>query len=757
MIGSHADVESARIADVRDFHQQFYTPNNSSIAIAGDFDPKALKAMLMKYFGPIPKGPAVPPVKVTTPPITSQKRATVTDTVQLLQVRIAWLTPPAYTPGAYDVNAAVYALGGSKAARLPQALVYKTQVAQSAGCENNPLKVTGIAECIITARPGVKLEDLEASVWKEIDRLQTEGPTAEEIEAARAGTLTSKITGLQRLGGFGGVADTLDEYNQYTGDPGYLPKDIAAIEAVNVASTKAAAAKFLTQNASVVVYTVPGKKVVNDVPRSPADTDANVKITNPYSPVFEASQEWRKGAPKPGPTPQVHLPVPTTFALSNGLKVYLVQDHALPVLAASLVTRAGGEANPQGKSGLATMTAELMSDGTRTRSLEKLAMDEQKIGISLSPFASMDGSTTSMTLLTPYAGTGMELLSDVLEHPAFRAEDLDRRRKQRLTRIQQETDSVSQMAFRVGPRLLYGDTPYGMPSNGTTESITDLAAGDIQSFYKAHYGPQDAALVLAGDVTEAQARSLAEKYFGSWSGQASPAVSLPPASIPQTTHIVIVDKPGAPQTALYAFGPGVPANSPELPTLETANYVLGGAFASRINMNLREVHGYTYGASSGFQTYRSGGNFIAGGLVRTNVTADAAKQLMNEIRNFPTHPPTEKELTEAKTANVQSLPGRFETTGATARALSGLFLYDRPLDYYATLQAKYSAVSAGQVARIAEQDIHPGQLIIVAAGDRSKIEPGLKDAGLGPVEIRDLNGNPVAPSPAAAPATPAGK
>ena len=740
VIGSHADIEAARVADVRDFHQQFYTPNNASIAVAGDFDPKALRAMLTKYFAPIPKGPAVPPVNVKTPAITAQRRATVTDTVKLSQVRIAWLTPPAFTPESYSADTAIFALGGAKASRLDQVLVYKTQMAQSVTCNLNPLKLTGIAECTVTAKPGVKLEDLEAAVWKEIAQLQTAGPTEEEVEAAKAGILTRKITGLQRLGGFGGVADTLDRYNQYTGDPGFLPRDVGMAEAVSVASTKAAAAKYLGKDAAVVVYTVPGKKVVNDVPRSPADTDAAVKLTNPYTPAFEAAQDWRKTAPQPGPMPAVHLPVPQTFALDNGLKVYVVEDHALPVLSAQMVSRAGSEANPAREGGLATLTAELMSDGTTSRSLEKLAEDQELIGARITPGASMDSSNANLTVLTANTSKGLDLLSDVIEHPAFRAADLDRRRAQRLVRIQQETDSTVAMALRVGPKLVFGDQPYGAAATGTTESVKGLTREDVQSFYTSHYGPADSALVLVGDITPGEAKSFAERYFGGWSGTATPAITLPAAPAPKTTRVVIVDKPGAPQTALFAFGLGVPANSPEVPALQIMNYTLGGSFASRINMNLREAHGYTYGAQSGFREYRAGGDFLAGGLVRTDVTAPAAKELMSEIRNFPSHPPTEDELKSAKTASIQSLPGQFETTEATAGAVGRLFLYDRPLDYYAALPAKFLAVTSNDVAKVATDDIHPDQLVIVAAGDRAKIEPGLKEAGLGPVEVRDING-----------------
>lgn len=741
VMGSHADIEAARIADIRDFHQHFYIPNNASIAIAGDFDPRTLRAMLTKYFGPIPRGPKVEPVKVKTPPITQQRRATVTDTVHLPQLRIAWLTPAAFTPGAYDIDTAMYALGQGKASRLEQALIYKEQKAQSVHCENDSLKLTGMAQCTVTARPGVKLEDLEAIVWSEIARLQADGPTQQEVDANKAENLTEKISGLQRLGGFGGVADTLDEYNQYTGNPGFLAKDVAMTEAVTQASTKAAAAKYLTKDAAVVVYCVPGKKVVNDVPRSPENTDADVKLVNPYTPAFERSQEWRKTKPTAGPAPEVHLPVPATFTLDNGLKVYLIEDHALPLLSVSVVSRAGSETNPEDKGGLATLTAEAMGDGTTSRDLKTLAEDEEAVGATISPNASMDGGSAGLTMLTSYTNSGMNLLSDVVEHPAFRPEDLERRKRQRLVRIAQETDSVQAMALRVGPKLIFGESPYGASPQGTTQSVQALTREDVTGFYAAHYGPSDSALLLAGDITPAEARTLAQQYFGGWSGTAIAGVTLPPAPQPQATHIVVVDKPGAPQTALIAFGLGVPANSPDLPALQVMNYTLGGAFGSRINMNLREVHGYTYGASSRFQTYRAGGDFLAGGLVRTDVTAPAAKELMSEIDRFPSNPPTEAELTASKDALVQSLPGEFETTGAEASAMQSIFLLDRPLDYFATLPAKYRAVTAEDVARLARQDLHPNAMLIVAAGDRARIEPALKDAGLGPVEVLDINGN----------------
>ena len=743
VIGSHADIEAARLNDVRDFFKQFYTPNNASLAVAGDFDPAKLKALLTKYFGPIPQGPKVDPVAVTTAPITEQRRATVTDTVKLPQLRVAFLTPPAYAPGDADTDLLIEILGGGKASRLNQVLVYKQQVAQSVRCFNNSLKLTSITECSITAKPNVKLEDLEATFWQQVAKLQTEGPTKEELDSARTGNLTRTITGLERLGGFGGVADTLNRYNQYTGDPGYLSKNLARYQSATTASLKQAATKYLNKNQAVVVSCVPGKKVVDDVPRSPADTDADIKLTPPYTAAFEEQQNWRKTPPAAGPATAFSLPVPKTFTLKNGLQVYLVEDKQLPVLSASIVTRAGSENNAAPQAGLATMTAALLNEGTTTRNATQLADDIESIGARMLTTATVDSAAVTVSVLSNNADAGLDLLSDVILHPAFSPEDLDRLRKQRLVGIAQETDSVIATARRVGPRLLFGDQPYGESPIGTLDSVRSLTRDDITSFYKNHYGSADSALILSGDVSLEEARRLAEQYFGTWTGTAAADVTLPPAPAPPALRIALVDKPGAPQTALVVYGLGLPVTTPDLQALQVMNYTLGGAFASRINMNLREVHGYTYGANSIFANYREGGAFYAGGLIKTDVTAPAAQQLMLELKRIQTEPPTEAELKEAKIARVQSLPGQFETTNATASAMASIFLYKRPLDYYATLPASYLAVTPEAVERVAKTDIHPDHVIIVAVGDRSKIEPSLKELNLAPIEYVDPTGNPI--------------
>jgi zinc protease len=740
VIGSHADIEAARINDIRDFHQHFYTPNNASIAIAGDFDPAKLKALLTKYFGPIPQGPAVEPVVVKTPAITTQKRATVTDTVQLPRLSVAWLTPPVFTPGDAETDLLVHILGGGKASRLYRKLVYEQQIAQTVTCSLNALKLGSVAQCDLTAKPGVSLETLEAALWKEVASLQSEGPTQDELDRARTVDVTAKITGLQRLGGFGGVADTLDRYNQFLDDPGYLPKDIARYQAATLASVKQTASQNLGKDQSAVVECIPGKKVVNDVPRSPDNTDADAKLTAPYTAQFEDQQTWRKSAPAPGPASAFNLPVPKTFSLANGLKVYMLEDHSLPVFSAAVVVRAGSESDTPAKAGLAGFTSRLLTEGTTQRSAITLADNAEQIGTSLTSAADVDSANASLSALSNNTEAGLDLLSDVVQHPAFASAEVERIRKQRLVAILQEGDQPVASVLRVGFRTLYGDHPYGFRPIGTTDGVNSITRDDIAGFWQAHYGPKDAAIVLAGDVTEAEGRHLAEKYFASWSGSAATAVAMPPVPAPPSLKLVIVDKPGAPQTALYAIGMGLPRTTPDYPAVRIMNNVLGGLFASRINMNLREEHGYTYGAGSGFLFFRTGGPFYSGAQVRTDVTAPAAKQLMLELNRIRTDPPTEAELKLAKDSLLHSLPGDFETTKASVNGLSQIFTYSLPLDYFAKLPGRYEAVTPAEVAKAAQTDVHPDHLILMAVGDRAKIEPGLKELNLGPIEYRDTSG-----------------
>ncbi len=743
VIGSHADIEAARLNDVREFFRDYYTPNNATLAIAGDFDETTLKSLLNRYFGPIPKGPAVDNSFAPAHSITTEQRATVTDTVQLPRISIGWLTPRAFEPGDADSDLFVQILGGGKSSRLYHDLVYEKQIAQSIECNNQSLKIASVATCDVTARPGVKPEDLEAALNGEIEQLRRDGPTQVEVDRARNVTLSRKIEALQKLGGFGGVADSLNYYNQYTGDPGYLPKDVARYQQVTTGSVRTVGQHYFAANQRALVLTIPGKKVLEDVPRSPADTDASVKIVNPYADDFEQGQAWRKQAPPAGASPALHLPVPKTFTASNGMKIYLVEDHSLPVINATIVTLAGSGDNPVTKPGLASFTVRMLSQGTKDRSATELADEFDLIGANLHSLAGVDNATVSIGALSNNTEAALDLLQDVVVHPAFQAEEVERMRKDRLVAILQEADAPMASLLRVGLKALYGDnSPYAYRANGTTASVKAISRDDLQTFWGTHYAPRNSALLLAGDITETEANSLAAKYFSGWQPTGTVAASAVPAAPPAPARrLVLVDKPGAPQTALVAFGLGLPRDTPQYAAVTVMNNVLGALFSSRINMNLREKNGFTYGAFSDYMFYRGAGPFFAGALVRTDVTAPAARELFAELNRIRTDPPTPDELKLAREGELRSLPGRFETVASTSNLISDLFTYQLPDDYYRLLPSQYESLTPSAVESVAESDVHPDHIIIVAVGDRTKIQPGLEKLNLGPIEVRNASGD----------------
>jgi zinc protease len=738
VIGSHADIESARLKDVRDFFKLYYAPNNASLAIVGDIDKTKTKALVEKYFAPLPSGQPVPPIDAKTAPITAEKRAVVTDQVELPRVYMGWITDSIYKPGDAEAQMLARILGGGKSSRLYKRLVYEKQIAQDVTAFQNSLILGSAFQIVATAKPGVKPEELEKAIDEELDAIRKEGPKAEEVERARNLIQSQIIRGLEVLGGFGGVADRLNQYNHYLGDPGFLAKDLSRFDKATASSIQKLAQDKLSRNSRVVVYGVPGKKVIDDVPKT-TEQEKEVPVTGANIP----GQEWRKQQPGVGTASSLLLPVPTSFKLPNGLTVMFVEQHNLPVVSASLVVLSGSERNPADKPGLASFTADMLDEGTNKRSTLQIADDVAQIGATLQTSSTSDQSTVATRVLKKNVDAAFDLMSDVALNPAFTEKEMERVRKSRLTQILQQRDNPNALANRVFFNTVFGDKhPYGFIELGTAESTQAMTRDDMMNFWKAGYVPENSALVVAGDINEREVRSLAEKYFGKWSGKGAQA-TVPDASSGASRKLIIVDKPGSPQTVLRIGQVGVPRSSSDYVPIEVMNTGLGGLFSSRINMNLREKNGYTYGAFSVFVYRRGAGPFYSGGSVRTDVTAPATREIFNELERIRTSDVTADELKTSKDAFARSLPGFFETTAQTVGSLSQLFVYNLPLDYYRQLPARIDAVTTADIRRVAEKYLTPNSMVIVAVGDRSKIEEEMKKLNLGNVEVRDLEGKPL--------------
>jgi zinc protease len=738
VIGSHQDVQSAKLEDVRNFFKLYYAPNNASLAIVGDFQPERAKELVEKYFGPLKRGEDVPRIKAQTPPITAERRTIIQDNVQLPRVYMAWLTSPIFKPGDAEADLSATILGGGKSSRLYKKLVYEKQIAQDVSVNQQSLILGSVFEVQVTAKSGVKPEDLEKAIDAELNAFQKNGPTVAELTRARNVIESRIIAGLETLGGFGGVADRLNSYNHYLGTPDFLAADIGRYENATTESIQAFAQGQLSPKQRVVVYGVPGKQDLGPEVASskPEQKDPSKNNGEPVN----ADVAWRNEPPRPGPAGALHLPVPEKFKLSNGLTVLYSERPGLPLVAANLVLHAGSGVNPAERPGLASMTARMLQQGTTTRTALQIADRAADLGATLNSGAGKDTTGISTRALSRNFPEALELLADVALHPSFPQSEVERVRSERLTAIVQEKDDPFTVALRVLAAALYGPHhTYGYPDSGTTESVKAIARDDIDNFWKRNYFPDDAALVVTGNIKLEALKPLVEKHFATWKpGRPAPAV----ISSPETTDakLIFVDRPGAPQTTLACFSMGLARSTPDYAPVEVMNTDLGGLFSSRINMNLREEHGYTYGAFSFFAYHRSPGPFIAGGDIRTDATAPATTELLHELKRMRDTQLTPAELLLSKDSIARSLPGRFERGTDAVATFAELFTYGLPLDYYSTLPDSINAVTAGQAQAVAQKYILPEKLIVLALGDRAKIEEEMKKLNLGKVEIRDTDG-----------------
>jgi len=724
IIGSHADIEAVRLGDVRDFFRQYYSPSNASLAIVGDIDKAAVKALVARYFGPLKAGPAVEKVSVTQPRIDAEQRVVATDRIELPRVYMAWHTPALFTPGDADADLAATVLGGGKTSRLYRKLVYELQIAQNVMASQQSLQLGSVFQIEATARPGVTVEQLEQAIDAELARLAAEGPTAAELERARNGVLTGLMQSLET--GMG-IANRLNSYQHYLGRSDWLQQDLDRYQKVDVASVKAFVQSGLRRQARVVLHAVPGEKQIEDVPRTAERAAEAAPTTTPV--------DWRAKRPVAAPARQFTLPVPKRFTLPNGLTVMLLEQHRLPVLSANLVVLAGSDRNPIAKPGLASFTADMLDEGTSTRSNGKLADDLASLGAALSSGSSTDNAAVSLYTLTRNVDPAFALLADVVLNPAFDANEIERVRRSRLTQLVQQRENPTAVAQRSFNKSLYGAHPYGYTELGTQAAVQSISRDDLLAFWKSAYQPGNAALVVAGDITEAQLRNLITKHLGGWSG-AGDRAAPPAATQAETATVVLVDKPGAPQSALRIGQIGVARSSPDYVPLEVMNNVLGGMFSSRINLNLRERNGYAYGAGSGFAFRRGPGPFVATSSVRTDATAPAVKEIFNELRSIREAEVTPAELTLSRDSLARSLPGMFETSSSMAGSSAQLFVHGLPLDYYQKLPQSILAVTAADVLRVAREHLQPERMVSVVVGDRAKVEESLKALGMGPVEVR---------------------
>jgi zinc protease len=728
-IGSMADLDAASLDDVRGWFRQHYGPNNAVLVLAGDIDLKTARAMVEKQFGDIPAGPKQLPIAVSIPTLPANKYEVIKDRVATTRIYREWVVPGEDDPEYAPLSVGLAVLGGLSSSRMDNAMVRgdKTAVAVTAGTQG--YAQLGIAELTVDVTPGVD----PAVAGKRLDALVAElldkGPSADEVNRVVTRELSSRIGGLEEVGGFGGKAVTLAEGALYAGDPANYRKQLAALTKVTPATAKAALRKWLMR--PVYQLTVePGE-------RAPYDNAAFVK--KPPVPAAPIQMVKRPPIPEVGGSPPLDFPAIERAKLANGIEVYFARRAAVPKVNVSVSFDAGYAADPHDALGTQSFMLSVMDEGTATRSSVQIAEEEERLGAGIGSGASLDRTNFNLSALSANLAPSLDLLTDIIRNPGFAPAEVDRVRKQQLTRISSELTQPAALASRIMPAKLYGlNHPYGIPASGTGDpaAVKALTPDQLRAFHRRWLRPDNARIFVVGDTTLAALKPLLEKSFGTWPSDrmARPVKDFSvPIPVPQP-KIYLIDRPNSPQSVIAAAEVLNGTGRDDLVALRASNEILGGGFLSRLNADLREEKGWAYGVRSGIVENENRISFSFRAPVQADKTGDSIRVFRQHLTDyFGAKGVTAEELSRTVNSNVRELPGEFETSGDVLGGMVSIINLGRPDNWYNKLGEKYSALTAPVLDATGRAKIDPAKLIYVVVGDAKLVRPQLDGIGL-PVE-----------------------
>jgi zinc protease len=728
-IGSMADLDAASLADVRQWFIDNYGPNNAVLVLAGDINAAEARPLVEKYFGAIPRGPVNVPAQAAVPSLASAKAEVMKDRVAAVTVSRYWPMPGIQDRQLVALDVAGSVLGGLASSRLDKVLVRDEKIAVSVSAGNYPFQRVGIFTASATVKPGVDPALVERRLDELIRQFISEGPTEDEVRRAATNTVADRIRGLEQVGGFDGKAVALAEGQVYTGDSNFYAKTLQTYATVTPAEIKAAMSSWLNK---------PGFTIRLEPGERPAYQEAAVAAAEPKASATSPASVRKRQIPALGSLQALDFPDVSHVRLSNGVELHYAQRSVVPVTQIALSFNAGYAADAPDARGLQNLTLSLLEEGTASRSSQQIAEEQERLGAEIGAGGSADRSTVTLSALSANLGPSLDLLEDVVRNPAFATEEIERVRSQVLTAIAQQQKDPNGMAARAIPALLYGEAhPYATTSAGNPAAVQKISRDDLAAFKDRWLRPDNLEIFVVSDRPLAEIQAELDRRFGQWQAPAVPKgvkqFAQAPAR-PASPRIYLIDRPQSPQSVI--MGAQITPVDPrgDITALTSANDVIGGNFLARINMDLRETKGWSYGVRGAVVLNEAVVPYVITAPVQADRTADSIRALSQNYRSFLSSAgTTDEELKRIIANNIQQLPGRFETSAAVLSAMQSNDLFGRPDDYYERLAEQYRGQTAASLDAAARAAIAPEGFIWVVVGDAAKIRPQLRRLGI-PIE-----------------------
>lgn len=716
VIGRAADLDGLTLDDVRQFHRRHYDAANATLTIAGAFCPTEARGWVERYFAPL-GGPAQPRhrLPVLSSPLPHHQFIEWEEPVALPRADLVWPTVPAHDADEPALDYLSQILGSrSKDARLPRALVHDRNLAQTIGCSHGTGLLAGQFSVRWYALPGASLDEITQGVDSEIRRIEHEPPTEMEMCRTRCDLLNLAYSQVETTLG---RAEVISQHVLQHGwaDGGLIERELDRYQAVRPEDVCRVAERYLSRP-RVSVRVAPASQGVR-LPAIHYSEDRGERTRR-------APPCGGEALPKPGKPRAFQPPKASEWHLDNGLRVWLVSLPDQPRVHCKLVCRGGSACDPADRYGLARLTTDCMDEGTHSRDGVEIARALDQWGTALSVSAGMECTFLTMRSLREHLHESLSLFADILLNPAWRAPDVDRERKRLLADLDyHERQPASLADDAIDAALFTSQHPYGRPTDGTREGIQSILREDLGGFHARQFVPDGATLVVCGAVEPARLRDLIQEHLGEWSsGPTSPLHGIySDVSLPTGPQLVWIDRPGAAQSVLRLGKRTERRRSDRYYALVVLNTILGGQFSSRLNQNLRESKGYTYGARSSLMLRRELGSLIAGADVGADWTVPSLEEFLREFRDLAgERSVTAEELAFAKSYLVRRYPARFETAGAVASQLAYQAVHDLPEDDYEAFPAGIEGVSLDEVRSVAAEACSLEDAQVVIVGDPSR-------------------------------------